>query len=141
MRKGDTIPFFRWSRSSSRIALGDTSEPVPAVVGRQANQSPFCLMNPVPKQSSTSWSLLIKAAINFVTSSTEPPPTPTTLSALNCRATSKIFLKSLTVGSATMSWNTSMLTPALFSSASVSSMSGRIGGAVSTKRRWSPIFL
>lgn len=34
------------------MALGETSLPVPAVVGRQASQRPFFLIKPVPKQSS-----------------------------------------------------------------------------------------
>ena len=134
------MPFFRWSRSSNRMALGDTSEPVPAVVGRQVNHRPFFLINPVPKQSSTCWSLLIKAATSLVTSSTLPPPIPTTLSALNLRATSRMALKSLTVGSARMFWNISMLMPTLRRASNGSSIKGRMGGAVNTNRRCRPCF-
>ncbi|OQB66425.1 MAG: hypothetical protein BWX93_01961 [Bacteroidetes bacterium ADurb.Bin139] len=74
---GLMMPFFSPSRKSNKMALGDTSLPVPAVVGTQINRLSRLSSRFLPKTSEGFWVPEERAASSLPTSSTLPPPMAT----------------------------------------------------------------
>jgi len=69
--------------SFSKMAIGETSLPVPEVVGIHISFFMRFLSNPTPTTSAYCCSFPVIAASSLAESSTLPPPTPITQSGLN----------------------------------------------------------